>query len=88
MKRNDAFLLSEIAGEYYLIPTGKAGVNFNKMITLNDVGAFIWKKLDSDKCANEIAKDICEEYQVNFEKALSDTNAFAEKMFNLGCFED
>ena len=46
MKRNTDFMLRDIAGEVILVPTGAATQQFNGMITLNEVAAFIWKNLD------------------------------------------
>ncbi|WP_455543007.1 hypothetical protein [Intestinibacter sp.] len=42
MKRNQDFILRNIAGEYIMVATGDATQAFNGMITLNDVAAFIW----------------------------------------------
>ena len=49
MKRNTDFMLRDIAGEVILVPTGAATQQFNGMITLNEVAAFIWKNLDESK---------------------------------------
>ena len=46
MKRNTDFMLRDIAGEVILVPTGAATQQFNGMITLNEVAAFIWKNLN------------------------------------------
>ena len=49
MKRNTDFMLRDIAGEVILVPTGAATQQFNGMITLNEVAAFIWKNLDESE---------------------------------------
>ena len=45
MRVDDGFVLREIAGDYVIIPTGKTVLDFNGMITVNEVGVSIWKML-------------------------------------------
>ena len=56
MKRNTDFMLRDIAGEVILVPTGAATQQFNGMITLNEVAAFIWKNLDESKSKEELVE--------------------------------
>ena len=44
-KLKDGFILRKIAGENIVIPSGDE-LNLNMMITLNDTGAFLWKKIE------------------------------------------
>lgn len=37
------FVLRQIAGEYVLVPTGMAALDFGSLISTNEVGYFIWK---------------------------------------------
>ena len=43
MKIQKEFVLREIAGDYVIIPTGKTVLTFNGLITVNEVGAELWK---------------------------------------------
>ena len=45
MRVDEGFVLREIAGDYVIIPTGKTVLDFNGMITVNEVGVSIWKML-------------------------------------------
>ena len=54
MKRNTDFMLRDIAGEVILVPTGAATQQFNGMITLNEVAAFIWKNLDEETARTDV----------------------------------
>ena len=38
----------EIAGDYVIIPTGKTVLKFNGLITVNEVGAYLWKLLQKE----------------------------------------
>lgn len=42
MKVEKEFVLREIAGDYIIIPTGKTVLDFNGLITVNEVGASLW----------------------------------------------
>ena len=67
MKRNTDFMLRDIAGEVILVPTGAATQQFNGMITLNEVAAFIWKNLDESKSKEELVDKIMDEFEVDEE---------------------
>lgn len=68
MKNN--YLLREISGEYMLVPLGDS--SFNSMVTFNETGAFIWRKLEAGLKENEIAKALTFEYNVKYNQALED----------------
>ena len=42
MKASKDFILREIAGEYILVPAGAASAKLNGLITLNELGWFIF----------------------------------------------
>ena len=76
MKRNADFMLREIAGEAVLVPTGEATQNFNGMITLNEVAAYIWKNLDEAGTEEKLLSMILEEFEVDQETAERDIKGF------------
>ena len=85
MKKNNEFILRNIAGEVVLVPTGTITQNFNGLITLNSVGAFIWEHLEVAKDKEELVKLILDEYDIDEETAKRDTEAFLEMLlkFNM-----
>ena len=86
MKIKDGFVLREVAGSYVVMNIG-GELSFNKMITLNETGALIWNALSDCFSVDEIAKRIVSEYDVTFDVAVSDVNAFIEKMKEAGVIE-
>lgn len=68
MKNN--YLLREISGEYMLVPLGDS--SFNSMVTFNETGAFIWRKLEEGLKEDEIANALTLEYNVKYNQALED----------------
>ena len=65
--RNSSVLWRELDGEAILL-NPKEGCSYN----LNNVGTLIWKMLDGEHSIDDIAKAICEYYEVEHEQALQD----------------
>ena len=63
------------------INSSQKSVNFNAIIHLNQVGAFIFKKLQEDDLSLEqVAKAIVEEYDIDEQTALNDAANFISKL--------
>lgn len=65
MRRSKDYLLRTIAGETILIPTGAAARQLSGLVTLNELGAFIWQQLADDCTLDTIAARITAEYDVD-----------------------
>ena len=46
MKIKEGFLLRTVAGSNIVVPIGAGSIDFSGVITLNEVGAFLWKLLE------------------------------------------
>lgn len=84
MKIKNGFVLREVAGQYMVIATGEASKDFHGMIKLNDTGKEIWQGLQEGLPVSEIAKSIQEKYDIEYEKAVEDTENFVEKIREAG----
>ena len=73
--QND-YLLREIAGEYMLVPLGNS--SFNSMVSFNETGAFVWKKLEQGLTEEEIANALTVEYNVAYNQALEDVKKLVD----------
>lgn len=80
MKLKKEFILREIAGEYILVPTGETTLNFNGLITVNELGAFIWNNMEKVNSEEDILKLILDEYEVEENIAREDLNEFLNKL--------
>lgn len=49
MKTNPEFIARDIADELVLVPVGTAAKSFGGLVTCNEVGAFIWKTLETER---------------------------------------
>ena len=80
MKLKKEFILREIAGEYILVPTGETTLNFNGLITVNELGAFICNNIEKVNSEEDILKLILDEYEVEENIAREDLNEFLNKL--------
>lgn len=84
MKVDKEFVLREIAGDYIIIPTGKTVLEFNGLITVNEVGASLWNMLQEEVAFEDLVKGILDEYEVEEEVAREDIQEFLAKLVDGG----
>lgn len=84
MKLNENFILRTIAGEDMLIPLGETSAELSGIITLNPVGATIWKALAETCTVPYAIEKVLEIYDVDEATAQADVAAFWEKLTTLG----
>lgn len=87
MKVQKEFVLREIAGDYVIIPTGKTVLTFNGLITVNEVGADLWKMLQSDVTFEDLVQGILNDYDVDEETAREDIQEFLDTLIRGGILE-
>ncbi|MEE1312447.1 MAG: PqqD family protein [Lachnospiraceae bacterium] len=80
MKIKKEFVLREIAGEYILVPVGNTAMEFNGLITLNEVGAFLWEKLQQQIELDQLVDAVLDEYEIDRETAGLDVEEFVENL--------
>lgn len=84
MKLKDGFVLRQVAGEYVAIPSGDE-VDLDKMITLNETGAFLWERLSADITQETLVDALLAEYEVDRDTAAQCVDAFIEKLKEYEC---
>ena len=87
MKVEKEFVLREIAGDYVIIPTGKTVLSFNGLITVNEVGADLWKMLQSEVTFEDLVQGILDIYDVDEETAKEDIQEFLDTLVEGGILE-
>ncbi len=88
MRVQDEFVLREIAGDYVIIPTGKTVLKFNGLITVNEVGAFLWNMLQKEVSLDDLVKGVLDEYDVDAEVAKEDIQEFLGTLKEGGILEE
>ena len=79
MKLREGFLLREVAGQYLVVSTA-SDLNVNKMITLNETGAFLWKLLEEEVNEAVLTAALLTEYDVDETTAQSAVAGFVSKL--------
>lgn len=77
----------EIAGETILVPVGASAIQYNGLITLNEVGAFLWARLPGAEDEAALVDAVLEEYEVSREEASSDVADFIQQLRELKILE-
>lgn len=76
MRVEKEFVLREIAGDYIIIPTGSTVLEFNGLITVNEVGVTLWKMLQEEVTMEQLVSGVLEEYDVEEAVAREDILEF------------
>ncbi len=84
MRVDKEFVLREIAGDYIIIPTGKTVLEFNGLVTVNEVGVSLWKMLQNEVTFDDLVNGILEEYDVEEAVAREDIREFLDKIIESG----
>ena len=88
MKIKDGFVLRNIGDNYMVVGEGLAQIDFNKIISLNDTAAFLWKAVQRKDFDVETLRDLLlGEYDVDEATALKDATTLVEKWVAVGLVE-
>lgn len=82
-------MLRQICGENVVVAEGLKVVDFGKMVSMNDTAVWVWEKCSElgDFTAEQLADALCQEYNVEPEKALNDVNRLLGEWKELGMIE-
>lgn len=73
MKIKEGFILRSICGEFVVVGEGLAQVNFNKMLSLNESAAYLWKEVEGREFTREtLVGLLLDKYEVSREQAFTD----------------
>ncbi|MFR1912725.1 MAG: PqqD family protein [Intestinibacter bartlettii] len=80
MELKKKFVLRNIVGETILVPIGQNNEAFNGLISINELGKFIWENIESAKDKEELLQRILDEYEVDKDIAKADLDEFLGKL--------
>ena len=87
MKIKDGFILREVAGTFVVISAGNDDLDFKGVITVNEVGALIWRGVEQGMSKEEIVDKILSEYDVQREVATVDCDEFLQQLIDKNIIE-
>lgn len=88
MKIQSGFVLRHVAKNKVVLPTGRARSDFNGMISLNDVGAFLWEQLQTEQTLQTLAEAVTTTYDVSGEQAAADIEKFLSALRENGLLDE
>ena len=80
LKARSGYVLRDIAGEYLLIPVELEDGSQSQMAVLNEVGKFLWEKLQEEQTVDTMANAVTGEYEVSREEAEADICEFLDHL--------
>ena len=85
MKKKNGFNLRTVCGEKIIVAEGKENIDFSNIVVLNESAAYLWEKVsDNEFTAEEMAKWLTEEYDIDEETAKRDANTLAKQWMEAG----
>lgn len=87
MKIKKGFVVRVVGGEHVAVPVGELSKTFHGMINLNETGAFLWRFYSEDHTLEEGVDALCNEYEVERERAAADVDRFADILTKNGFIE-
>lgn len=89
MKIKEGFRMRKLGREHIVVAEGLSQVNFNKMISLNSSAAFLWESvMGKEFSADDLAALLVEQYGIDNELALHDSEAIAKAWIEAGIVEE
>ena len=86
MKRSNKFELRTVAGQGMIIPL--ESLDCDALMTLNDTGVLLWEKMKDDISIDDLARELCAEYDVSLDVAMKDVKLFIEKLESAGLLDE
>ncbi|MCQ2128690.1 MAG: PqqD family protein [Bacteroidaceae bacterium] len=88
MRIKEGFRLMDVCGNSVIVSEGIKNIDFNKIISLNETSAYLWKALEGkDFTFDDMAELLIAEYEVDKETALADSEKLANEWIKIGIVE-
>ena len=88
MRIKEGFVLRTICGQNVISGEGTDNVNYSKLVSLNDSAAYLFKAVgQEDFDAERLADLLLEEYEVDRETALRDSEKLCAEWKEIGIAE-
>jgi len=89
MKTKKGFTLRSLGNEHLLVAESLEMTNFNRMISMNESAAMLWKEIDGkDFDAETLTNLLMENYDINRDVAEHDVTTLLKSWKEAGIIED
>ncbi|MGQ9525265.1 MAG: PqqD family protein [Armatimonadota bacterium] len=83
-QKSEDMVSRKVAGEYILVPVRRRVADLESIYNLNEVGGFIYERIDGATPASQILEAICREFDVSREQAEADLVQFLSTLKEIG----
>ena len=90
MKAKKGFNLREVCGQHIIVAQGKENIDFSNIISMTESSAWLWQQIlanDMDFVAKDLAALLMEEYEVDAQTALADSETLIKQWHEAGIIE-
>lgn len=84
MRVVEGFHVRQILDEVIAVPTGDAGKVFSGIISLNEIGRFLFDVLRQEQTEETLVQAVLDEYEVDAGTARADVREFTERLRSAG----
>lgn len=87
VKIKEGYLLRSMAAANLIVCTGGETAVGERVFSLNETGAFMWRLLEQGATKEELLAALRQEYEVDEAEARADIDAFLESLESMGVLE-
>lgn len=90
MKTKPGFNIRNVCGENIIVAEGKENIDFSNIISMNESSAYLWKKAQEQESftTEDLAGWLTDEYDIDKETALADSEAVSAQWIKAGICEE
>lgn len=88
MKIKQGYLLRNMTTKHFIMPSSSGTVEYQRMFSLNESGAFLWRELEKGATREELLSALLREYDVEESEALADIEEFLSYLRQGGMLEE
>ena len=85
---DESVVMRDIAGQTFLVPIRGTLAELQDLFVVNEVGQWVWSRLDGTRSAERLAEEACVEFEVTPEVARADVETFLAEVLDAGLAED
>ena len=89
MRQKKGFIMRDVCGDKVIVGEGLEAVDFGRMVCLNETAAWLWEEAErqGDFTVGSLAEALCEEFDVEQDRAEGDVAAVLGKWQDRGMIE-
>ena len=88
MKAREGFILRNLTGEYLLMPKGEKIKNYDSVVLMNELSAFVWGKMQNPVTQSDLLEAVLNEYDVDEKTAREDLDGLLAELKEAGVIDD